>query len=277
MTVSERRDPGDIAGSSRGVLFPARLPDFHRIPPPPELERAVRWFWISRWDVAPGQVSRQAIVAFPASNLVVERDAVGLSGPSTLRSHRDLEGEGLAVAALLQPAAVPAIVGDPAEIVDEYRLLQAPDTDDLRREVCAAVDSAPDREAARHAAVGILGDYLLARVPADDAEGALANRMAELADGRTDLLTVEALAQELAVSVRTVQRLARRYVGVGPRAMIRRRRLQEAAERVRLEPGVDLASIAHDLGYADHAHLTGDFRRVLGFTPSGYRRDAAGH
>ena len=29
--------------------------------------------------------------------------------------------------------------------------------------------------------------------------------------------------------------------------------------------------IAADLGYADHAHLTREFRRVLGFTPSGYR------
>jgi AraC-like DNA-binding protein len=54
--------------------------------------------------------------------------------------------------------------------------------------------------------------------------------------------------------------------------LIRRRRLQEAAERVRGDPRADLARIAHDLGYVDHAHLTTDFRRVLGFTPSGYRR-----
>lgn len=275
MTPHERPDAALV--SSRGVLFPARLPEFHRIPPPPELEHAVRWFWISRWDVEPGRVSRQELVAFPASNLVVERDVVGLSGPSTVRSHRDLAGAGFAVAALLRPAAVPAIVGDPAAIVDGYRIVDTLDAHALRREVCAAVDAAdPDRDAARTAAVAVLGEYLRARVRSDDDEGALANRMAELADGRSDLGTVEALAGELAVSVRTVQRLARRYVGVSPRAMIRRRRLQEAAERVRLEPGVDLAAIAHDLGYADHAHLAGDFRRVLGITPSGYRRDAGG-
>jgi AraC-like DNA-binding protein len=56
--------------------------------------------------------------------------------------------------------------------------------------------------------------------------------------------------------------------------MIRRRRLQEAAERVRTEPAVELAAIAADLGYVDQAHLTNDFRAVLGHTPSRYRRDS---
>lgn len=59
------------------------------------------------------------------------------------------------------------------------------------------------------------------------------------------------------------------------RSMIRRYRLQEAAERLRLQPGLPVADIAAELGYADHAHLSADFRTVLGFTPSGYRRSAA--
>ncbi|MGO2683442.1 MAG: AraC family transcriptional regulator, partial [Microbacterium sp.] len=35
--------------------------------------------------------------------------------------------------------------------------------------------------------------------------------------------------------------------------------------------GADLAAIAAELGYADHAHLTNDFRVVLGITPRSYR------
>jgi AraC-like DNA-binding protein len=53
--------------------------------------------------------------------------------------------------------------------------------------------------------------------------------------------------------------------------MIRRRRLQEAAERLRTDRAADLATVAAELGYADQAHLCGDFRAVLGFTPSSYR------
>lgn len=40
------------------------------------------------------------------------------------------------------------------------------------------------------------------------------------------------------------------------------------------DPDTDLAAIAADLGYTDHAHLTRDFRQVLGFTPSEYRRES---
>jgi AraC-like DNA-binding protein len=98
--------------------------------------------------------------------------------------------------------------------------------------------------------------------------------MVDLIDARPDVLRLDDVAAALAISTRTLQRLAKRYVGVAPAAMIRRRRLQEAAERLRSEPGSDLAAIAADLGYADHAHMTNDFRTVLGFTPSAYRRDA---
>ncbi len=57
--------------------------------------------------------------------------------------------------------------------------------------------------------------------------------------------------------------------------MIRRRRLQEAAERVREDPAVPLAVLATELGYADQAHLTRDFRAVLDFTPGSYRAAAS--
>jgi len=57
--------------------------------------------------------------------------------------------------------------------------------------------------------------------------------------------------------------------------MIRRRRLQEAAERLRTDPGTGLATLAADLGYTDHSHLANEFRSVLGFTPTSYRREVA--
>lgn len=97
--------------------------------------------------------------------------------------------------------------------------------------------------------------------------------MADLLLENAEVTQLADAARRLAVSPRTLQRLAHRYVGVSPAAMIRRRRLQEAAQRVREDPGADLARIAAELGYADHAHLTRDFRKVLSFTPSSYRAD----
>ena len=51
---------------------------------------------------------------------------------------------------------------------------------------------------------------------------------------------------------------------------------EEAAQRVREEPDADLASIAAELGYANHANLTRDFQAVLGIAPRTYRSEANG-
>lgn len=263
------RKVGAVGGDWRGVLYPARMPSFHRVSPPETVAAWVRWFWIPEWHLDPGRVSRQEIIAFPACNLAVESDLVGLAGPTTRRSFRDLTGRGWAVGALLRPAAVPHLVEDPVAIRDAYLTLHLPD---LHAPVTAAMTSDHEGAVRRSRAVAAFAHWLDESMPAPRGEALLANAMADLIDGDPSVLQVEEAAARLGVSVRTLQRLARQYVGLPPAAMIRRRRLQEAAERLRREPGTDIAAVANDLGYADHAHLTTDFRNVLNFTPSAYRR-----
>ncbi|MCB0910533.1 MAG: AraC family transcriptional regulator [Propionibacteriaceae bacterium] len=258
--------------SSRGTLYPKRLPDFHRLEPPAAASALVRWVWISSWNLSDGSVSRQHLIGFPALNLAVESTMVGLSGPTTRTSHRDLSGRGWVVGALLRPAAVPAFTDDPASLRDQYVALVEPE---LHARVTDAFGD-PSTGATRQEAADALADWLAARVGEPGPDALLANRLVELAESDPDLLRVGDLAARLGVSERTLQRLATRYVGLGPAALIRRRRLQEAAERIRTDPDADLASLAAELGYADQAHLTNEFTRVLGLSPAGYRRDAAG-
>ncbi|HLS48768.1 MAG TPA: DUF6597 domain-containing transcriptional factor, partial [Actinomycetaceae bacterium] len=111
----------DLPAASRGVLYPARLPTFHREPASGDLAEFVRWFWIPEWDIAPGRTSRQHVIGFPASNLVVEHGQTTISGPTTRASYRDLTGQGWAVGALLRPAATPVLVPDVAALCDSSR------------------------------------------------------------------------------------------------------------------------------------------------------------
>ncbi|MFB9238228.1 helix-turn-helix domain-containing protein [Plantactinospora siamensis] len=239
------------------------------MPPPDPVAALVRWFWIPEWRIAPGRTSRQHLIAFPVCNLVVERDGVGFVGPPTRASYRDLSGTGWAVGALLQPAAVPFFAADPGTLRDGYQPVPAAD---LHAAVTAAMTGPGDGPSRHDRAVRAFAEWLHRTLPAPGPDALLANAMADLIGADPAVLTVEDVAARLHVSVRTLQRLARRYVGLPPLAMIRRRRLQEAAERVRAEPETSLAALAADLGYADHAHLANEFRSVLGFTPSGYRR-----
>ncbi|CAM3699774.1 hypothetical protein TSOC111612_09765 [Tsukamurella ocularis] len=113
--------------------------------------------------------------------------------------------------------------------------------------------------------------WLTARVPTVTDDAALANRLVATIEEDEVILTVEDAAAAIGVSPRTAQRLIRRFVGLTPLALIHRRRLQEAAHRLSTEPETTIAEIAAELGYADQPHLVRDFRKVLGFTPGGYR------
>jgi len=270
---------------SRGVLYPARLPAFTRVPAQGVERELVVHFWIPEWDVEPGRVSRQHLIGYPASNLVVSADNAIVAGPTTRRSHRDLTGRGWAVGAMLRPAAVVkrsrGVAGrlatgvgflmkkNKVSVIWGEATIEAPE---LVAAVTAAMrGAAPDRTTR---AARALGDWLVDRVGIPTPDALLANELARLVDADPTVLHVGDIASRLGISERTVTRLAQRFVGLTPAAMIRRRRLQEAAERLRVDPSLPLAEVAAAHGYADQAHLTREFRAVLGFTPAGYRTDA---
>jgi AraC-like DNA-binding protein len=255
---------------SRGVLYPARLPSFTRLPAEGPVAPLVVHFWVPEWNIEPGRASRQHVIGYPASNLVVSAGEAIVSGPATRRSHRDLSGRGWAVGAMLRPAAVEAVVGDPVAVRDSASTRDAPE---LVAEVTAAMEASDRDRIAR--ACRALGAWIVARVGEPSAEALLANELTRIVDGDPEVLRVADAAERLGVSERTVTRLARRFVGVTPAAMIRRRRLQEAAEQLRADPGIPLAEVAARHGYADQSHLSREFRAVLGFTPAGYRADAS--
>lgn len=255
-----------VIDAQRGVLYPARMPEFHRVPPTASAAPLVGWFWIPEWDVEPGRTSRQHVVAYPALNLVVGPAGVELSGATTRAGFRDLSGRGWAVGALLRPAAVCALTEDPAALVDRSEAVDAPDLQDA---VIRAM-SGKDRHARAAAA---FSDWLARRVGPLTASSARANTASDLMMTDSTVLQAEDAAVRLSMSLRTLQRLTHRHVGLPPAAMIRRRRLQEAAQRIRDDPSADIARIAAELGYADHSHLSNDFRAVLGVSPRTYRTD----
>ena len=143
----------------------------------------------------------------------------------------------------------------------------------LSNEALAALDAGRDLEAELKKDLAALRAGRVGRVSVVTDDGQVIDSPMARARVMSGLSQTR-FAALLGVSVRTLQRMAHRYVGLSPAAMIRRRRLQEAAERIRSDPGADLATVAAELGYADQAHLANDFRAVLGFTPSAYRADA---
>jgi AraC-like DNA-binding protein len=98
----------------------------------------------------------------------------------------------------------------------------------------------------------------------------LADRAVVLLSEDRSLTRVADLADRLALSPRSVQRLFSEHVGVGPAWVIRRFRLQEAAAHATAGGEVDWAGLAATLGYYDQAHLVRDFTQTIGVPPARY-------
>ena len=116
---------------------------------------------------------------------------------------------------------------------------------------------------------------LAAFLPVDE-EGLLVNQVVRFVEERTEITRVAQVCEHFGLSERTLQRLTQRRLGLSPKWVIQRRRLHEAADRLRSGTG-NLATVAAELGYADQAHLTHDFRSVTGLTPGEFAARYATH
>jgi AraC-like DNA-binding protein len=297
--------------TTRGHLTPGPHATVVRLPAPDDVAHLVRQLWIPEWDLPAGERAEQLVLGYPASNVVVEPDGVALHGPTSRASTRVLTGRGWAVGALLRPAGVLLFTQHPADLLDGSAPVRAPGLLSAVTEAMTGADPrgrhvqeadsiggpvpvrAPGpRSAAAETVTGadpagrhmraarLLLDHvrvLAAEVPpAAVQDGALANRMVDLLEAGADARSPADLARQLHVSERSLQRLAARFVGMPPQLLLRRRRLQEAAERMRADPAADLGALAAELGFADQPHLTREFRSVLGTTPRGYGRAGSG-
>ena len=97
--------------------------------------------------------------------------------------------------------------------------------------------------------------------------------LAEMVHDRT-LTRAADVAERASMTPRSLQRLFRRYVGIGPKWVLSRYRLQDAAAAIDAGEVTDLATLAADLGWFDQAHFSRDFREVVGVTPSQYLTEA---
>jgi AraC-like DNA-binding protein len=124
------------------------------------------------------------------------------------------------------------------------------------------------------AAVRVLEDALCR---AFEADGTTAARRALLrrAVGALDTAAFEpepdasvaSLARRLRVAERTLRALFREEVGLSPKRYARIVRVRRAVERLGT---MSLARLAAETGFYDQAHLTVEFRSLLGVTPRAY-------
>ncbi|MET0405533.1 MAG: helix-turn-helix transcriptional regulator [Cystobacter sp.] len=136
--------------------------------------------------------------------------------------------------------------------------------DDLRLELLAARSPSEVFERLTQAIA------LRTHQTSDPASARLARRAIRLLEG--DEVRVERVAEQLGVTARHLRRAFTESVGIGPKDFARSVRLRRAMQLAATSK--DWGRIALEAGYYDQAHLIGDFRELVGFTPSAFVKRA---
>ncbi len=255
----------------RGILNPKLAEqkfDIKRHTPAPDLQFFIERYWIIRWDLRGQPPYVQETIAYPCVNLVFERDKTGIWGVDTGKFARQLEGQGMVFGVKFKAGAFYPFIGSSVSALTDTM---------IRLEDAFGIESKPLEDAIfgqanDYAMIPIVEDFLREILPDEDQNVALMNEIINHIMVDSTLNRVDEVVDYFNTSKRTLQRLFRQYVGVSPKWVIQRFRLQEAAEHLEQGETIDLAQLATDLGYFDQAHFIKDFKALIGKTPAEYAK-----
>lgn len=258
----------------KGMLYARMAQEKFRLtryPPSRDLEYFVERYWIVDWDLRCQEPYLQENLPHPTINLVFERGASGVYGVvSRGKFAYLLTGSGRVFGVKFRPGGFyPFLRSSVSALKDNsLRISEIFDVEDeaIEETILSATENSE--------MVELVETFLRARLPDKDENVDLVNRIVDQIIVDRELVRAEEVARRFNLTDRTLQRLFRRYVGVGPKWVIRRYRLQQAADRLAETAGANLQEIALDLGYFDQAHFIRDFKALIGVTPAEYLRQA---
>mgnify|MGYP001117448819 CR=1 FL=1 len=265
------------SSSMRGIVYAAAGLDkfsLSRFEPGPRTKDFVDHYWAVRYDLPAGMSYTQTVLSYPNVHLAFEQDEAGrralVYGIPRRPFVRELKGAGRVLGVRFRAGGffpwwrndVALLTGRTVAASEVF----GKDADGWADAVLDAGEKGDDAAMAQVAEA-----IVSARLPDPDARVELAARIVREAMEDREIVKVEQLAERFEMAVRQLQRLFRRYVGVSPKWVIKRFRLQEAAELLEQDASTSLTELAARLGYFDQAHFIKDFKAVLGRTPEEHR------
>lgn len=242
--------------------------DANTFAPPADLADIVEVAWLGRWDLPDDAPHVTRLLGDPCVHVVWEWGSAGalterVVGVWTKLWVRTLAGRGAVRGFKLRAGAAAALVDDASAFTNAITELRSLHPSAPRAADLDAQSSADD------AVFAALSRWLAgARRHHDDTRSAIDAVAIARADPR--LTRVDQLCQAVGLSERSLQRLFRMHVGASPKQVLRRTRLQEAAERLQRGDQPSLTDLAFELGYADQAHFARDWRAAVATAPSSF-------
>ena len=262
-------------GTPDAILRPteaAQAISVEREPASSRLGAFVDYFWYVGWRTATPY--QQQVVPQPRVHVAAElhdgEPRLLVHGLSREPFSRTLSGVGHTLGAAFHPGGFRPVLGRSVGTV-AGSVVPAGELLGLDDRPCAASILETSDVAGM---VARLEDYLAALHPEPDPVVEQVRGLVAAAETDHRLTRAEDLADQAAMSLRSLQRLFTEYVGTGPKWVISRFRILDAAAAAHSGEAVDWAALAVELGFADQSHLTRAFTAVVGTPPATYSREA---
>lgn len=267
----------DLNGRGDGAILrptaAAQRIDVTRVTPSSRWAPFVDYHWIVRWECP--EPYAQQIIPQPCVHVTAElfdgTPRLLVNGITREPWARTLDGTGHVVGAAFRPASFRAVMGADVGIVTGRIVplgdLVGPDDSTAATVILQPKTSDEDMVAALEAhldACGATPDPV-----ADDI-----NALVRQAETDRTVTRADQLAERAGVSLRTLQRQFTAHLGIGPKWVVQRFRLLDAAAAAHVGEPTDWAELADDLGFADQSHLIRAFTAVVGTPPATYAKDA---
>ena len=264
---------------AKGVIDPvgaARRIRMNVYPPSLPLQSFVEYYWVVEWDLRGGSPEMQRVLPYPNAHLVFDAGRTALHGVMHGVFERELVDTGRVFGVRFMAGGLRPFISQPLESFTDATL--APDamlhmSAAMAEQRVLRWDNDQDMVAATEA-------MLLPLLPEPDERALLAARAVGAAAAIHGPVCVADLCRRIDLTERALQRLFSEYVGVSPKWVIQRFRLQQAAWELAKPGSVDLSELAVRLGFYDQAHLSRHFKLLLGTSPLAYwksqRPSAAG-
>ncbi len=225
----------------------------------------VERYWIVRWQLPTGVDFSAEILPDPNVNMSFTAKTTTITGVVTKKFTYSISGMGVVLGVKFRAGGFYPFFGrSVVDITDKIIPASNVFTGDLSTLSGQFIKQSTDAEL-----VSRVEGLLRTKRPKFDQHLATITKIIKNISDDHSIRQVQSITKLFGISERTLQHLFRKYVGIGPKWVINRYRLQDAAAHIAKDKN-DWTKIALEAGYTDQPHFIRDFRQILGETPAEY-------
>lgn len=231
-----------------------------------KLDYFIEHYWTVSWDLSGKEPYLAETLPYPSVHIVFEKGNSKIFGVTRGRFSTLLKDKGSVFGIKFRPGGFyPFFQKSISSLTDKtFPISELTNEDSLPLET--EIFQKEDEEDR----IKIIETWLEKILPEPDPKIPLINTIIDRIKEDRTIQSVEQITKLYSIQLRNLQRLFQEYVGVSPKWVIQRFRIQEVAERMEKEKSIPFAELALDLGYYDQAHFIKDFKNTIGLSPEEY-------